>query len=291
MKFIQQNRCPVCRELCGTPRLKLKDFSVFVCSSCGLRYIDPSLDGQSQMEIYQTSETLAKINPALKHYYEYDTLDKTTRTYKDYIQALNRASRLTDGRELLEVGCGTGSFLQAAKTAGWEVCGVDSGKSNIDSLSQKGIEGYCQGFLEWETLQRFDVIVLWDLIEHPQDPSLFVAKCYELLKSGGLLLLATPQDPNLLTVLSDLFYDISFGQCRAPASQLYIMEHTSYFNARTLGRLVAQSGFETVLAWKTETDLARYQFPSLVKACLYVIFFLARLFRLQNRLLLIARKK
>jgi cyclopropane fatty-acyl-phospholipid synthase-like methyltransferase len=290
LNLVKVGHCPLCK-IPAAPKLlfQLEKFGVYQCP-CGHKFIDPSLDGLSQIEIYRSSETLKQINPALEHYYEYETLDPKSLTCADYTRALDEVSRLSPGRRLLEVGCGTGSFLDYARTKDWSVHGVDSSHENIAKLRERGVEGEACGFLDFQSRDQFDVIVLWDLIEHPQDPGAFLDKSRELLKTGGLLLIATPLDPNILTLLAGAMYALSGGRINAPLNQLYIIEHTSYFSLKTLSHLLGQHGFGVSKAWKTETDLARYHFSKPLQFALHAAFLIARCLHLQNRLITIARK-
>jgi 2-polyprenyl-3-methyl-5-hydroxy-6-metoxy-1,4-benzoquinol methylase len=171
-----------------------------------------------------------------------------------------------------------------------ELTGIDSSPQNIARLKEKGIEGIEAGFLDCPAGRRFDVVVLWDLIEHPASPLAFVRKSRELLKPGGVILLATPHYPNLLSVMAGLFYRLSGARIDGPARRLYFLEHTSYFSGKTLSDLVKKGGFVELLRWKTETDLARYRFPKPVRLALRASFFIARLLGLQNRVLMIAQR-
>ncbi len=242
------------------------------------------------MLLYNDPELLKEINPALENYYDYETLNPKSRTYADYSKALAEASRFAPGRRLLEAGCGTGSFLKFAASQGWDATGVDSGSSNIQAVREAGLKGICSGFLEMAESDVYDCVVLWDLIEHPQDPVLFVEKAKKLLAPGGLLLIATPQYPNLLTVIGETACKISGGKITAPLEKLYILEHVTYFGTESLDKLVRQSGLQTAKVWKTETDLKRYLFNPLTSLILRALFFAARLLGLQNRVILIARK-
>lgn len=291
INLVRTGICPVCRkkegvrEVCRTPKT-----GVFYCA-CGLEFIDPSLDEGSMAEIYRSSELLKDINPALGTYYEYDTLNPGTKTYRDYKEALEKLNALNStGRELLEVGCGAGGFLEVAAKNGWSVTGLDSSLENTAKLSAKGLPAICAPFLSYHEKHRFDAVVLWDLIEHPQDPLGFVKKCHELLRDGGLLLIATPNYPNLLSILAKVTYQLSFGKMKGPASRLYFLEHTSYFGRDSLARLLRLGGFEPVKAWKTETDLERYQFSPFLRRALHAAFAAARVLGLQNRIMMIARK-
>ena len=283
--------CPACRGESGHRFLyHLRSFDVFECP-CGLKFIDPSLDEKSMMEIYQSSEALQKINPTLEHYYEYESLHPQTKTYRDYTRALETVAKDQSGREILEVGCGRGSFLKVAREKGWNVYGIDSGKENIEALAENGIDAVCSGYLDFETDRRFDVIVLWDLIEHPQNPRPFLEKTRELLSPGGLLLIASPHEPNFLTILASWIYRLSGGSVKSPLERFFVMEHTSYFSLQSIDRFLASGGFKTIRAWKTETDLNRYQLSPVLKWGLRVAFSIARILGLENRLIVIARKQ
>ena len=282
--------CPLCRDGAKKKLLfRLNRTNVYVCA-CGLKFIDPSLTAETMMTIYTSSEFLREINPALENYYEYETLDAKSTTFRDYARALDHVSRYAKGRNLLEVGCGTGGFLEFAREKGWSVFGVDSSTENIAKLRSRGIAGECANFVDFFSEMRFDVMVLWDLIEHPQDPLSFIGKSYELLKPGGVLLLATPYDPNLLTLLAGTIYRFSFGKIKFAVEKLYFLEHTSYFNLRTLSNLLQKGCFKVIRFWKTETDLDRYRFSRSLKWVLKIAFLFARLFRLQNRIILLAQK-
>lgn len=291
IKLVRTGKCPACGKTEGLNAVcKTANTEVFRCP-CGLEFIDPSLDEWSMAEIYRSSDLLKEVNPALGSYYEYDVLNPRTKTCRDYQEALTRLNTLLPaGRELLEVGCGTGGFLEFAARNGWSVTGLDSAPENVAKLKEKGLAGLCSPFLSYQGDKRFDAVVLWDLIEHPQDPASFIRKCHEFLREAGLVLIATPNYPNLLSEAAKFIYKLSFGKIAGPASKLYFLEHTSYFGEKTLGRLLKAEGFEVVSVWKTETDLERYQFSKPLRCALYVFFAAARILGLQNRLMMIARK-
>lgn len=284
--------CPACR-MASTPKplYELTLTSVYRCPSCDLDYIDPSLDSRSMMAIYLSSETLKEINPACESYYEYDALNPRTLTYRHYVEALDAAAKIAPGKRLLEVGCGRGEFLEFAKSRGWEVTGIDSSEENIRHVKERGLDGICSGFLECGKKGAWDVIVLWDLIEHPQDPPAFVRQSAAMLSQDGILLMATPCYPNLLSILAGWFYKFSGGKIKGPAEKLYFLEHTTYFGPHNLGHMVENNGFTVEKCWKTETDLKRYAFSKPLRIALTAAFLFAGFFELKNRLTMLARKK
>lgn len=291
LDVFETKACPACgREHSRRLLFKLRNTNLYQCV-CGLKFIDPSLTEESMMQIYQSTEELSQVNPVLSHYYEYETLNPASKTHRDYIITLKRLASYTKGRFLLEIGCGYGSFLKVAQGQGWEVLGVDSSSENIEALQKKRIRGICSDFLKLKCKFRFDVIVLWDLIEHPRNPVAFLRKTYDLLKPNGLVVIATPYDPNLLSVLATWLYQLSMGKIRYPIEKFYVIEHTSYFNLKTLKDLLDLGNFQLLCSWKTETDIVRYQLPRWSKFFAKTSFLFARLLHLQNRIILIARKR
>lgn len=291
IQLIATGRCPVCFQPSSkNPRFQLDDFSVFDCPSCSVRFIDPSLTSDQQMLIYQNSEILTQINPALEEYYEYDVLNPNSRTFKDYERALNQAETKVETKTLCEIGCGTGAFLKYAKSRGWEVSGLDSSAENIAALKNSGINAIHADIFQTNQLPQFDVVVLWDVIEHPQDPRGLLKICMRLLKPHGILLIATPCYPNLLSVLAGIFYLLTFGKWCGPIKKMYMLEHTSYFSPATLEGLLSKSGYKEVERWRTETDLKRYRFSFLTRMALNGAFFIARVLGLQNRLISISQR-
>jgi 2-polyprenyl-3-methyl-5-hydroxy-6-metoxy-1,4-benzoquinol methylase len=292
IRLTKLGHCPACRTVSAPkPLYVLSRTSVYRCPACNLDYIDPSLDAQSMMAIYLSSETLKEINPACESYYEYDALDPKTLTYRHYVEALNAAAKLAPGKRLLEVGCGRGEFLEFAKKMGWQVTGIDSSEENIKYVRERGLDGICSGFLECDIKGAWDVIVQWDLIEHPQDPPAFIRQSAGMLAKNGILLIATPCYPNLLSILAGWFYRLSGGKIKGPAEKLYFLEHTTYFGPRNLSSMVENNGFQVAACWKTETDLKRYSFSKPLRAALGAAFFIARFFELKNRMTVLARKK
>ncbi len=288
--LVHTGQCPVCGALKNPrPIIRLPFFSVYSCA-CGTKYLDPSLTEDGQIAIYRDSGCLKTINSALAQYYEYETLSPKNRTFRDYQAALRVVAENTAGRELCEIGCGTGGFLSYASANGWKVFGIDSSPENVIATQQRGIEAVQANIFLYKPRHFFDVVVLWDVIEHPQNPGKLIAKCRELLKPDGFILIAVPYDPNIISVLARCIYVLSLGKVKGPASRWYVLEHTSYFSAKGLRGLLSSNHFSVVNYWKTETDLSRYQFSKSSLLVLNFLFFIARMFGLQNRLILLARK-
>jgi SAM-dependent methyltransferase len=90
--------------------------------------------------------------------------------------------------ELLDFGCGDGSFLLAARKEGWLCCGVE--RNRPDSLPDDVI--VVGGLDELENQHRFDCVTLWHVLEHLDDPVDLLSRLRAHLKPGGVVLAAVP---------------------------------------------------------------------------------------------------
>jgi len=103
----------------------------------------------------------------------------------------------TSARKLLDVGCGTGSFLEAAAKKHWQVFGVEPNPDAQDLARQKLNKDACvfdsiEAFNSNAYLGTFDVITLWHVLEHVPDYDVYINKLKKLLTPTGILLIAVP---------------------------------------------------------------------------------------------------
>lgn len=94
---------------------------------------------------------------------------------------------------LLDVGCGTGLFLKEASEF-FDCTGIDISKAAIDIARLNKIKAKLIqiDFLNWRTKQKFDVITMWDVLEHVERPGVWLMRAQQSLKTGGHLFMATP---------------------------------------------------------------------------------------------------
>jgi len=97
------------------------------------------------------------------------------------------------GARLLDVGFGDGTFLERAKSAGWQVTGIDPDPVTVEAARKRGLD-VRQGSLDAPggVAGPFDVVTLSHVIEHVHDPRALVREVHKLLKPGGLVWIETP---------------------------------------------------------------------------------------------------
>ena len=225
--------------LCGSAErtLKFQDgpFSVVTCKDCELTYVTPRLNDASLIdEVYNEgywSSSAAKD----RGYTDYRADQELyLRTYRRRMKLVRR--HFEQPGRVLDVGCAAGFFLKVMQEEGWQVTGLepsDAIRPHAEELlgSEKVIAGLL-GQVELEA-GSFDLITLWDVIEHIPDTVSALREVRRLLAPGGRLLVET-QNVNSRA-----------AKLLGPKWQHYKhAEHIYHFNPKTIQRLFAEAGFE-----------------------------------------------
>jgi 2-polyprenyl-3-methyl-5-hydroxy-6-metoxy-1,4-benzoquinol methylase len=164
--------------------------------------------------------------------------------------------------ELLDIGCGNGSYLYTARKLGWKVTGLDidpvAARATEENLSIPVITGTLEeaDFRD----ESFDVIHMYHLIEHIPDPVGMLKECYRLLRPGGMALIGT----NNLGSLVHRWFKENYAQLDAP-------HHLFLFTPETLRDVARRGGFSvekmlTRAPWAAEIYNASWQLRRLGRA-------------------------
>ena len=131
--------------------------------------------------------------------------------------------------KILELGCSHGGFLALAKMAEFNVSGVELSPWIVDYAKSTFNVPIFSGPIEsLEILpQSYDVIALFDVLEHLPDPLTTMATCFKLLKSDGLLLIQTPQFKVGINYLELVKNNDPFLQMLIPKEHLYLFSEQS----------------------------------------------------------------
>jgi SAM-dependent methyltransferase len=124
-----------------------------------------------------------------------------------------------------------------ARRAGWEVAGVEPSRWSADRARARGLDVYC-GTLADAPLapDSFDVVTMWDVIEHLSDPLAELRRAHGLLRPGGLLAVST------------MNVDTWFPRLLGRRWPWYMQMHLYYFTPKTMRQMLKQAGFEMVEA-------------------------------------------
>jgi len=160
------------------------------CSICGLVVGQPQLIEQELKTYYK------------QHFYQQQwpdaqgTWDANINNYQrqefPLIKRICSGWLPSDGCRALEIGCGYGSFLRILRNQGYDACGVDISPKAVAFCNSKGLSVV---EASWQDIPFksgiFDLVVSMYVIEHVDNPRLFIRECVRLLRSGGVVVLLT----------------------------------------------------------------------------------------------------
>jgi 2-polyprenyl-3-methyl-5-hydroxy-6-metoxy-1,4-benzoquinol methylase len=146
------------------------------------------------------------------------------------------------GTRVLDLGCGEGWFAAELSRAGAEVLAVDVAEEPLRRARHRHPQLHTQlidGEGAWEIADAsFDVVWAGEVIEHVADTSRWLSELRRVLRSGGRLLLTTPQ-LGRFQLLSAALSRAAFAQRFDPQG-----DHLRHYDRATLGALITSFGFE-----------------------------------------------
>jgi SAM-dependent methyltransferase len=153
--------------------------------------------------------------------------------HRSAVSRLQILERAVEGRRLLDVGCAAGYFLDAARSRGWNVAGLELSAYSVQLARRLALEVFEASILAPPPLPVFDAITMWDTIEHIARPDIAVQKARRLLRPGGVLVISTGDRRSFVA--------------RALGRRWRLMTdptHKFFFDEPTLSSLLAAAGFK-----------------------------------------------
>jgi len=232
---VEEVPCYLCGSREGKVLVDDPPFKVIECAGCGLGYTSPRLHGDRIHEIY--GEQYWRSDSAKDFGYSCyeDEASGYLRTFEMKADLLARY--LPQGR-ILEVGSAAGYFLAVMKARGYEVHGLEISREVAASSRERfGLPDVQSCFLADANYESasFDVIAMWDVIEHMADPLADLRHCHRLLHDEGLLVLQTQDVTSLARkILGRRWHH--FKQ----------MEHIYHFSPATIRELLGRADFDVL---------------------------------------------
>ena len=100
--------------------------------------------------------------------------------------------KLVEGKKVLDVGSGSGLLSKTLLTKGYNVTVIDNDVKAIEIAKKKGIQGFVADINTWQTYEKFDCIILGDVLEHIQDDKLAMRKVHKMLETNGCIVVNVP---------------------------------------------------------------------------------------------------
>ena len=222
-KSIIDSGCKICRSNKNVQVYNLTKYQLRRCKDCGFVY-NPK------------RKTLRDAYAYYANYYNDNNLSPNWTTEKRYKMLLQDFNRYRLTGKILDVGCGSGHFLKVAYEMGWKVYGTEISASSINYLSKFRYLNIYAGDLPSLQLPAasFDVVTMFELIEHVLEPVKYINEVFRILRPGGTLYITTPNFNALTRWL--------IGQ----KWRVICEEHLNYFTKTTLQSLLRNIGFSKI---------------------------------------------
>jgi len=192
--MIAVSECPVCKTTglqkflcCQDYTVSHETFEISHCPNCTLAITTPRPENSKLGEYYISEEYISHSG---KSSGGIGILYRIARTFS-LTWKRAKIQRYKQVGKILDVGCGTGEFLQVMKNSGWEVEGMevsDTAREKAERLIGQKINPELNSIIN----NRFDIITAWHVVEHIPDLLPTIQKLKQLLKKDGTLFIAVP---------------------------------------------------------------------------------------------------
>ncbi len=197
-KIIHYTSCPACGSSTIAKELEAKDytvsqeiFEIWECEDCKLRFTQNIPDKESIGKYYDSPEYISHSNT--KKGFVNNVYHKVRNiTLKSKRELVQKQSALKKG-VLLDIGAGTGAFLNEMKKAGWDVQGIEPDASARKNAKENyNLDLQTEDAFNTIETESIDVITLWHVLEHVHDLHGYINQFMRLLKPKGTLFIAVP---------------------------------------------------------------------------------------------------
>lgn len=193
------------------------------CSDCEMIYENPRFDAETIISGYMSSQES-----------EHDS--QYSMRVKSFYLTLKKHAKLIpcQGSKVLDIGTAGGAFLEAATQYGYDAYGMEPSADLVARGKSRGLK-IEQGTIEHHNFEKksFDMVCLWDVIEHLPDPKQSLVEIKKLLKPDGILLINYP--------------DIGTWQAKLAGKKFWwiLSVHLHHFTRKSITDLCAKTGFQS----------------------------------------------
>jgi 2-polyprenyl-3-methyl-5-hydroxy-6-metoxy-1,4-benzoquinol methylase len=169
--------------------LTKEEFQIVRCEKCGFLFTNPRPEKAESFKYYQSAEYFSHSkNKTGWLGFAYDALRSVALRRKFELITKHKSNE-----RILDIGCGTGEFLNLMKAKGWEVTGVEPAANPREfAIKTYDINVFDESKLDELKPSGFDVITLWHVLEHVPDLNQRISQINRLLSDEGLLVVALP---------------------------------------------------------------------------------------------------
>jgi SAM-dependent methyltransferase len=191
------------------------------CAECGCRYLSPCLNAREITQAYEDA-----VDPVFV-----SQNDFRIRTFRRTLAKLAKKFDIRPQSRILDIGCAGGAFPAAASQLGFSPTGVEPSRFMCEFARKEYALDIRPGTLEEQDFgeETFDVVTMWDVLEHLPRPAETLARISGLLRPGGLLVITYPDIDGIPARLMGRKWPF------------LLSVHLTYYTARTISRQLGDS--------------------------------------------------
>lgn len=135
--------------------------------------------------------------------------------------------------KLFDLGVGWGHFLLTGKMLGYDISGIEiSEQPYLYAKNDLGLPVEHVDFFKMDENNKFDILTMWDVLEHIDRADILVEKCSRLINKGGYIVIQVPQ------------IDSYIAQKYGKDWKMMGLDHVNYFSKKTITQLLEKNGFK-----------------------------------------------
>ncbi len=212
-------------------------FSISQCKNCGFKFTNLKLSNSELIKYYGSGSYIShseKPESFIDNIYYKVRKYSLNKKYKLVVSEKRKAKSEEGEATILDIGCGTGEFLNLFKANNWNVFGIEPNKAAREhAINKKGLEVFDEAYIDKFSEKQFDVITMWHVLEHVSDLKAQINNIKRVLKDEGLLIIAVPN--------SDSFDAQLYRQYWAAYD---VPRHLYHFTKKSVNELLEKNDFE-----------------------------------------------
>ncbi len=227
--YIKIESCPVCKNrdiknlmICKDHLNSGESFAINECSNCTVQFTNPRPEDEKLYKYYQSDNYISHANKGT------NLVNKIYKLVRNYTlrKKLDIINSLSKSDYILDIGCGTGEFLDLCQDNKWKIAGVEPNKdarAKAEKLTNKTI---FEDLFSCNEKSAFKIITLWHVLEHLPDLDKVLSHLKTLLHKKGKIVIAVPNNKS---------YDaIKYKEHWAAYD---VPRHLYHFNQKSIGFL------------------------------------------------------
>ncbi len=226
--WVAVTACPLCQSKDKTTEFQSFGIDIVKCLVCDLRY--SSQAPKNTNDVYSDKAYL----PLAQKSYLSNSDYRSERFGKERLDIIRRYFPSLNGVRLLDVGCGTGWFLNLAKEAGLLAEGQELGEELGNwTAKQLDLRVWTGPLTSIDKNSKYDVITMFDVLEHVPSPVDLIESAKHLLNEDGILLIFTPN-----------FDSLAIRIMGEKSNLVTPAEHLTYFTSRSVAALAEKTNLK-----------------------------------------------